>query len=316
MWSLGNLLLSVRISTNVALFPFVVAIVDDASTDNTKSVINDFVKNNCIYNHEIDLRTEDYGTVLDVIVKDNPHCIFHIVHLNENHYGKKSKLPYFAKYENAAKYVAMCEGDDYWTDPLKLQKQVDFMEENPEYSMCFHKVDILSPDVKDIGLYDHLCEREYSAYEIYDRWTIPTCSVLYNRHKLKPLRPKTCIFGDIVLFLSLANGGKLFCLDFVGGVYRRHSGGVSTQNNNKLHKALYHQYKEMEKIFPDVREISNKRKINYLGLLLYDNSSRDTWKFRFQYMWLNKRLFISKFLIITIIDYMLIPYVRSYKKKV
>ena len=118
-------------------FPFVVAIINDASTDKTKSVINEFVENNCIHNPEIDLRIEEYGTVLDVTVKDNPHCIFHIVHLNENHYGKKSKLPYFAKYENAAKYVAMCEGDDYWTDPLKLQKQVDFMEANPECGLCY-----------------------------------------------------------------------------------------------------------------------------------------------------------------------------------
>lgn len=118
-------------------FPFVVAIINDASTDKTKSVINEFVENNCIFNPETEVRKEEYGTVLDVTHKDNPHCIFHIVHLNENHYGKKSKLPYFAKYENAAKYVAMCEGDDYWTDPLKLQKQVDFMEEHSDYSMCF-----------------------------------------------------------------------------------------------------------------------------------------------------------------------------------
>lgn len=273
-------------------FPFVAIVHDDASTDNSAAIIREY--------------EEKYPNIIKPIYEKE----------NQWRKGTLTKVMNAAIYATGAKYIAMCEGDDYWTAPLKLQKQVDFMEANPEYSMCFHKVDILSPDVKDIGLYDHLCEREYSAYEIYDRWTIPTCSVLYNRHKLKPLRPKTCIFGDIVLFLSLANGGKLFCLDFVGGVYRRHSGGVSTQNNNKLHKALYHQYKEMEKIFPDVREISNKRKINYLGLLLYDNSSRDTWKFRFQYMWLNKRLFISKFLIITIIDYMLIPYVRSYKKKV
>ena len=81
-------------------FPFVVGIIDDASTDNTTSVINEFINNNCIYNHDTDVKTEDYGTVLDVTLKDNPNCIFHIVYLYENHYGKKSKIPYFIEFEN------------------------------------------------------------------------------------------------------------------------------------------------------------------------------------------------------------------------
>ena len=292
-------------------FPFVVAIINDASTDKTKSVINEFVENNCIHNPEIDLRIEEYGTVLDVTVKDNPHCIFHIVHLNENHYGKKSKLPYFAKYENAAKYVAICEGDDFWTDPLKLQKQVDFLESHPEYSMCFHKVEVISHDKNDENLYSHLQEKEYTASEIYEKWTVPTCSVIYNRHKFKLLRPKKCLFGDIVLFLSLANGGKLFCLDIIGGVYRRHQKGVSTQCNNEQYKALYHQYKEMEKLFPNVREISKRKQMDYLSCLIYDKNSVDTWKYRFRYMWMNKKLFFSSFLTTTILSYMIKPFIRK-----
>lgn len=219
-------------------FPFVVAIINDASTDNTKSVINDFVKNNCIYNHEIDLRTEDYGTVLDVIVKDNPHCIFHIVHLNENHYGKKSKLPYFAKYENAAKYVAMCEGDDYWTDPLKLQRQVDFMEANPEYSLCFHKVNTLIHETGEIK--NEFVVRDMpgksTILDLADGNYIHTPSVLYRRYsgvleQYQKMMP--CLPGDYVMWMLLAERGDIYKFNEPMAVYRYGSGVWSTSHTIK-----------------------------------------------------------------------------------
>lgn len=270
-------------------FPFVAIVHDDASTDNSAAIIREY--------------TEKYPDIIKPIYE------------TENQYskgdGSLGRIMNKAVDAIGAKYIAMCEGDDYWTDPLKLQKQVDFLESHPEYSMCFHKVKVLSHDSNDINLYDHLCEREYSACEIYDRWTIPTCSVLYNRHKLKLLRPKKCIFGDIVLFLSLANDGKLFCFDFIGGVYRRHQKGVSTQCNNEQYKALYHQYKEMEKLFPNVREISKRKQMDYLSCLIYDKNSVDTWKYRFRYMWMNKKLFLSSFLTTTILSYMIKPFISK-----
>ena len=215
-------------------FPFVVAIINDASTDNTKSVINDFVKNNCIYNHEIDLRTEDYGTVLDVIVKDNPHCIFHIIHLNENHYGKKSKLPYFAKYENAAKYVAMCEGDDYWTDPLKLQKQVDYMEENPECSLCFHKVNTLIQETGEIK--EEFIVRDMpgksNIVDLAKGNYIHTPSVLYRKECLDVksyYNMVPCIPSDYVMWMLLAEKGYIYKFNEAMAVYRY---GVGIWSNN------------------------------------------------------------------------------------
>ena len=267
-------------------FQYEILIHDDASMDNSVKIIQEYV--------------EKY-----------PH-LFKPIYQKENQYSKGVGIWRDIQMPRAnGKYIAICEGDDYWIDPLKLQKQVDFMEANPEYSLCFHKVKVLSHDSNDINLYDHLCEREYSACEIYDRWTIPTCSVLYNRHKLKLLRPKKCLFGDIVLFLSLANGGKLFCIDIIGGVYRRHQKGLSTQCNNEQYKALYHQYKEMEKLFPNVREISKRKQMDYLSCLIYDKNSEDTWKYRIRYMWMNKKLFFSSFLTTTILSYMIKPFTRK-----
>jgi glycosyltransferase involved in cell wall biosynthesis len=213
-------------------FPFVVAIINDASTDKTKSVINEFIENNCIHNPEIDLRIEEYGTVLDVIVKDNPHCIFHIVHLNENHHGKKSKLPYFAKYENAAKYVAMCEGDDYWTDPLKLQKQVDFMEANPDYSMCFHGAEIKNETLFNTKIQSlEICNRDYSATEVLEEWIVPTASILYKKDIVNAyniVHPEWILYGDIILVEKCCHVGKVFGMSDKMSVYRM-------QNQSMVH---------------------------------------------------------------------------------
>jgi len=207
-------------------FPFVVAIINDASTDKTKSVINEFVENNCIHNPEIDLRIEEYGTVLDVIVKDNPHCIFHIVHLNENHYGKKSKLPYFAKYENAAKYVAMCEGDDYWTDPLKLQKQVDFMETNPEYGLCYAKAYRYNEELKKYIGVKGSARAEVYELSIQGTHHISTPTILMRQSLFlnclsdSSFLMNNGLFTDSSIWWWFAANSKLYFMDDVVAVYR------------------------------------------------------------------------------------------------
>ena len=237
-------------------FPFIVAIINDASTDKTKSVINEFVENNCIHNPEIDLRIEEYGTVLDVTVKDNPHCIFHIVHLNENHYGKKSKLPYFAKYENAAKYVAMCEGDDYWTDPLKLQKQVDFMEANPEYSITSHRYTIYNHEER-VFTQDYLADLFEDKKNVFgvaferknylDYPYMQTMTVMYKNDCLNyDYYTKLPIKGDLSLFYVSLLGGKGYCLNFDGAVYRRSNTGVYAKKTwDQKHFVGFNLYSKM-----------------------------------------------------------------------
>ena len=123
-------------------FPFVCTIVDDASTDGEQEVIQDYLNKYFILDGNEDYHhneTEDYVRFF-ARHKTNSNCYFVVVYLKYNHYSiKKPKAPYFKEWTNT-KYVACCEGDDYWIDSKKLQMQVDFMESHPDYSLCCHRI--------------------------------------------------------------------------------------------------------------------------------------------------------------------------------
>ena len=99
-------------------FPFVAIVHDDASTDGSAAIIREY--------------EEKYPNIIKPIYEKE----------NQWRKGTLTKVMNTAIEAIGAKYVAMCEGDDYWTDPLKLQKQVDFMEANPEYSITSHRYTI------------------------------------------------------------------------------------------------------------------------------------------------------------------------------
>ena len=126
-------------------FPFVCTIVDDASTDGEQEVIKKYVQDNFdLQDASVAYEKDtDYGHVIFAQHKTNKNCVFAVILLKETHYSQKnSKAPYLTEWLDT-KYIALCEGDDYWTDPLKLQRQVDFLEANVDYSLCFHKVSIV-----------------------------------------------------------------------------------------------------------------------------------------------------------------------------
>lgn len=124
------------------------------------------------------------------------------------------------------KYIALCEGDDYWTNPLKLQKQVGFLEEHNEVVVCGTNYNVLAGEkliIRDrfttLGLFGH--------YDIFKDNKVGTLTSLFRNNFVLPEYFSRCNFGDMILLLELTkNGGKIAIFPFNSAVYRIHDGGV------------------------------------------------------------------------------------------
>lgn len=184
-------------------FPFEVLIHDDASTDKTADIIREY-----------EARYPD-------VIKP--------IYQTENQYSKGVKIGLTYLYPNAkGKYIAECEGDDYWTDPLKLQKQVDFLEENQEYVMCSHNYDYY---YQNLGYLDKIKENNDQIYTfdylIKGGWLFHPLTVIFRRSamSLTQLRAYGTMM-DAVLFYHLLQRGGGYYMGRNMAVYRVHNGGV------------------------------------------------------------------------------------------
>ncbi len=277
-------------------FPFLAIVMDDASTDGEQAVIEDYIKGNFLLS---DISCQKWETEearwLFAQHRENSNCYFLVIFLKRNMYKQKqAKLELIKEWEDGCKYLALCEGDDYWTDPLKLQKQVDFLETHEEYSMCFHKVSVVyEGEIKQEQLFERLQEGDYSAYDIYADWMVPTCTVVYRNSPVPFESNSRIVFGDIFLWLQLAERGKIYCLDFVGGTYRRHEKGVSFNYFGETNARLFRQYEFMEKRFPELQLVSKMKKDKCLEETAFSPYFPRIWRYRILYLFRHpKRFFI------------------------
>ena len=217
-------------------FPVVYTIVDDASTDKTAEVLRQFVNDHFVVSlHDGGYdKDTDYGHVTFARHKTNTNCFFAVIYLKENHYSqKKSKAPYLTEWMDT-KYIALCEGDDYWIDPLKLQKQVDFLEAHNEYSLCCHRYKIYNQNngtwdadyVKEL-FDEHPDGFSFSNKENLNTWITKTLSLVYRRdcYDSKDLKKYKYTCDEHSCYHMLKKGMG-YCFPFFGGVYRRCDVGV------------------------------------------------------------------------------------------
>ena len=227
-------------------FPFVCCIIDDASTDGEQSEIQNYLEEHFDFERKNASKREETEDCIHSFAqhRENKNCYFAVVFLKYNHYSiRKDKTQYSSKWRNMAKYIALCEGDDYWIDPQKLYKQVSYMDNHPDCSLCYASARVFDQDSKDFSpiLLGEPCE---SFEALLRKNVIPTLTVLYRADVLKdyydvikPLEHNWSL-GDYPLWLWLAVHGTIHFLGDIVGVYRKINGSVS-------HPVSVNQYKKL-----------------------------------------------------------------------
>lgn len=190
-------------------FDIEVLINDDGSNDGTTDIIKMY-------------KSRNPGKIRLVLHKENLYS-----------QGIRNMIIRFLLPKVRGEYIALCEGDDYWTDPLKLQKQVDFLEKNKQYSVCFHPVKVIFQDGKSSpGIFpEYIPQDKFTIENLLSSNFIQTNSVVYRKQKYDKL-PTSMMPGDWYLHVFHAMHGKIGFINEIMSVYRRHDKGIWWTNGS------------------------------------------------------------------------------------
>jgi glycosyltransferase involved in cell wall biosynthesis len=189
-------------------FPYEIVIGDDFSTDKTREIIVDYA------------------------VK-HPDKIRLLLHERNLGLGGKNNFIHTLK-ACVGEYVAILEGDDYWTDPHKLQKQVELMDEHPQCAICIHDVQEFHQNLGEIrkSIFPEHLRLVTQQKDLLKGNYIYTCSVMYRKqhlHELPPWYYDTISLADFTINVLCSHYGDIRYIDNVMAVYRIHRSGMWTQ---------------------------------------------------------------------------------------
>lgn len=243
-------------------FPFVCCIVDDASTDKEQKVIKSYMDRNFnLSDSSVSYKKEtDYANIIYAQHNSNNNCFFAVLFLKENLYSKKEsykKFEYISEWSELCEYEAMCEGDDYWIESKKIQKQVEFLDNNSSFAMCYSSVSCYSQQKKKI-----LSQKDGGPYESFRDLlninVIPTPSTLMRRscelEYLSEIRPETrnWLMGDYPRWLYYSYRWKIkYMKDEVFAVYRVLGESASHSTNYSKTKAFVENTFEISRFFAE-----------------------------------------------------------------
>lgn len=207
-------------------FPFVCLVMDDASTDGEQDVIKQWIEQECDM-AKAEIINIPTSFVVIVPHKTNATCTFAFYLLTQNLYGTGKKTEYITPWREKCKYEAMCEGDDYWIDSNKLQKQFDFMENHSDCSLCHHDFLVLKDEKlkkRNISI-----PKKQNLASIAKYNTVATLSMFYRIPK-EPLVPTDFTFDypvyQFFYNIRLAEMGNIYYINEQMAVYRESDTGI------------------------------------------------------------------------------------------
>lgn len=223
-------------------FPFVCVVMDDASTDGEQQVLLNYLE------QHFDTQETDVAYAKETATahihyarhKTNRNCFFAVVLLKENHYSKgRDKRPNVIEWRETSTYFAICEGDDYWIVPDKLQMQYDFLESNPDYGMCYTDFNMYYQHqdlmVKNLS---HTNPQQFPMrYHSAEDFVVskhyvcpPSWMIRYTLYRSYEPIPKCCD-STFVMFTHFLCNSKTHFIDRTTAVYRILSESASHSKN-------------------------------------------------------------------------------------
>jgi len=226
-------------------FPYEILIHDDASTDSTAKIIRKYQ------------------------VK-YPKRVFPFIQ-NENQYSKGVKVSPILFKRARGKYIAWCEGDDYWIDSEKLQKQVSFLEENPEYVLCFHNIlwfwqdSEREPEIREKSPKDTYTLENHIKPD--ERATVGHTSTAVFLRTLTENLPEwfyNAVYEDVPLFAYIGGFGLTKYINEVMAVHRIYPDSLSSKKKNlKFLMNKLRMYKAIDKHYRYQYHNLLKEKLSY-----------------------------------------------------
>jgi glycosyltransferase involved in cell wall biosynthesis len=253
-------------------FDYEIVIGEDASTDRTREIVLEFQRK--------------YPDRIRVMLRDAA------ISERDRARGLGGKTNFVQGLQDCrGQYVALLDGDDYWTDPHKLQKQVDFLERHPECSLCFHNAEMFYVDGSQSTMNLRPADqKEISTIEDIIAGMVPIpCTVLF-RNKLLGELPESfdhVANGDWMLFVLLAEHGNVGYLDEVMAAYRMHAGGfwsrLTGQQRVKEHINTYqtinaHLNFKYDRMISDIISALPRRETEHQARLYLDQYHRSVRK--------------------------------------
>jgi glycosyltransferase involved in cell wall biosynthesis len=189
-------------------FDFEIVIGEDDSTDGTREIVKEYKRR---YPDKIRLYLNERKNV--IYIDGKPTGRWNFINNLNNCTGE---------------YVALLEGDDYWTDPYKLQRQVNYLDDHPDCTLCFHDVKCINEETNQTWIFYPRKQKEvYKLIDILKGNFMHTCSVVFRRGLFGDFPDwfYRVPVGDWPLHILNAQYGDIGYIKEVMGVYRMHVGG-------------------------------------------------------------------------------------------